>query len=108
MAPIALYPDALLAQVLVAATFPLDVVKADRFLDANKDVPEKERADKAAQEDWDPSIATLAAGFPSVIARMADDVDWTENLGDAVLAQSDDVLDAVQRHALAARWRPGR
>src|SRR4029078_3980408 len=62
-----------------------------------KDLPEKERADKAAAQEWDPSIATLAAGFPSVIGRMADDRDWTENLGDAVLAQPDDVLDAVQR-----------
>ena len=97
VAPIALYPDALLAQVLVASTFPLEIVKADRFIDESKDLPEKERADKAAQEDWDPSISTLAGGFPSVVARMADDLDWTERLGNAMVAQDEDVLSAVQR-----------
>jgi uncharacterized protein DUF3300 len=95
--PIALYPDTLLTQVLVAATYPLDVVKADRFLDENTELSDKERTDKVQLEDWDPSVQVLAGGFPTVLQRMADEVDWTEDLGDAMLAQPDDLLDAVQR-----------
>ncbi len=97
VAPVALYPDALLTQVLVAATYPLDLVKADRFLADNPDLPDKERADKAEAEDWDPSVQVLAGGFPTVVQKMADDIDWSEDLGDAMLAQTDDLLDAVQR-----------
>jgi hypothetical protein len=97
VAPVALYPDTLLTQVLVAATYPLDVVKADRFLDENTELSDKERNDQAQLEDWDPSVQVLAGGFPTVVQRMADDIDWTQDLGDAMLAQPDDVLDAVQR-----------
>ena len=97
VAPVALYPDALLAQVLVAATYPLDVMKADRFLADNPDLADKERSDKAAAQGWDASVAVLAGGFPDVIHRLADDIDWTQDLGDAMLAQTDDVFDAVQR-----------
>jgi len=97
VAPVALYPDALLAQVLVAATYPLDVMKADRFLADNPDLGDKERSDKAGTEGWDESVAVLAGGFPDVIRRLADDIDWTQNLGDAMVAQTDDVFDAVQR-----------
>ena len=97
VAPIALYPDALLAQIFVAATYPLDVMKADRFIDDNKDLSDKERNAKAETEDWDPSLAALVGGFPTVVQKMADEIDWTEELGDAMLAQTDDVLDAVQR-----------
>ena len=97
VAPIALYPDALLTQVLVAATYPLDIVKADRFLADNPDLSDKERADRTETEDWDPSVQVLTGGFPTVVQRMADEVDWTEDLGDAMLAQTDDLLDAVQR-----------
>jgi hypothetical protein len=97
VAPVALYPDSLLAQVFVASTYPLEVIKADRFLDDNADVSDKERASLAEAEDWDPSLQVLASGFPTVVQRMADEIDWTEELGDATLAQTDDVLDAVQR-----------
>lgn len=97
VAPVALYPDALLSQVLMAATYPLEIVKADRFLDDNVTLTDKERADAAQGEDWDPSVQVLAGGFPDVVAHMADDIDWTESLGDAMVAQTDDVLDAVQR-----------
>lgn len=97
VAPVALYPDSLLTQVLVAATYPLDVLKADRFVDAHRETPAAERADLAEAEDWDPSVRVLAAGFPAVIDRMAEESDWTEQVGDAVLTQTDDVLDAVQR-----------
>ena len=97
VAPVALYPDSLLTQVLVAATFPLDVMKADRFLEETAGLPDQERADLVDLEEWDESVRVLATGFPDVLARMADDIDWTEELGDAMLAQTDDLLDAVQR-----------
>lgn len=97
VAPVALYPDALLAQVLVAATYPLDVVKASRWVEDSAEMAEAERADAADAEGWDPSVAVLAAGFPTVVTAMSDDIDRTELLGDAMLTQSDDVLSAVQR-----------
>ena len=95
--PVALFTDNLLAQVLTAATYPLDVVKAGRFLAQSPDLSDAARADAVAQKDWDVSVQQLAAGFPSVITRMADHIDWTEQVGDAVLVQTDDVLDSVQR-----------
>jgi hypothetical protein len=97
VAPVALYPDSLLAQVLVAATYPLDLVKADRFIADNPDLADSERADRVETMDWDESVQVLAGGFPTVVQRMAADLDWTERLGDAMLAQSDGVFDAVQR-----------
>ncbi len=103
VAPIALYPDALLAQVFVASTYPLDVVKASRWVAANEDMPEGERADAAEAEGWDPSVSVLAAGFPTVIDAMASDLDQTELLGDAMLTQSDDVLDVDPAPAGAGR-----
>jgi hypothetical protein len=95
--PVALYPDSLLAQVLVAATFPIEIVKADRWLDDNTDLDDAARADSAEEQDWDPSVQVLAGGFPTVVEKMADEIDWTEDLGDAMLAQTDDLMDAVQR-----------
>ncbi|MBK0399546.1 DUF3300 domain-containing protein [Limibaculum sp. M0105] len=97
VAPVALYPDALLAQVLVASTYPLDVVKAGRWVEDNAELPEEQRADAADGEGWDPSVSVLAAGFPTVITSMSTDIDQTELLGDAMLTQSDGVLEAVQR-----------
>jgi hypothetical protein len=97
VAPVALYPDSLLTQVLVASTYPLDVVKAERFVEDNADPPEADRSGLAEAEDWDPSVQVLAAGFPTVVERMADEIDWTEQLGDAMLIQTDDLLDAIQR-----------
>ncbi len=102
VAPVALYPDALLTQIFVAATYPLDIVKADRFVDDSESLDDRARADAAQAEDWDPSIQVLTGGFPDVIGRMADEIDWTEDLGDAVVAQTDDVLDAVQRQRARA------
>ena len=98
----ALYPDSLLTQVLVAATYPLDLVKADRFIADNADLADNDRADQAEQQDWDPSVQVLAGGFPTVVQQMASELDWTEELGDAMLAQTDDVLDAVQRQRARA------
>jgi hypothetical protein len=102
VAPVALYPDALLAQVLVAATYPLEVVKAARWTEESADVEGEARADAAEAEGWDPSVAVLAAGFPTVVERMAAEIDWTEGLGDAVVTQTDDVMDAVQRQRARA------
>jgi hypothetical protein len=96
VAPVALYPDTLLIQILVAATAPLDVVKADRLLlrSADADPAALEASIKA--EAFDPSVEVLALAFPEVLGQMAENVEWTETVGTAMLAQSDDVLKAVQ------------
>jgi hypothetical protein len=96
VAPIALYPDALLAQVLMAATYPLEIVQADRWAKANKSLKGDKLDEALAEQDWDASIKALVA-TPTVLAMMNDDLDWTEKLGDAVLAQQADVMDAIQR-----------
>jgi len=96
VAPIALYPDALLAQVLMASTYPLEVVQADRFAKANASLKGAKLDAALAKEDWDGSVKSLVA-TPTVLAMMNDDLDWTQELGDAVLAQQADVMDAVQR-----------
>ena len=96
VAPIALYPDALLAQVLMAATYPLEVVQADRFAKANSSLKGDKLDDALAKEDWDGSVKSLVA-TPTVLAMMSKDLDWTQKLGDAVLAQQADVMDAIQR-----------
>lgn len=103
VAPIALYPDSLLTQVLVAATVPLDIVKADRWVKENEKLATEEREAAASGQGWEESVAVLAAGFPEVIEIMAGDLDWTEDLGEAVLIQNDDVLDAVQRQRARAQ-----
>ena len=104
VAPIALYPDELLANVLAASTYPLEVVQADRWAKANKKV--KGDALKAAVEKqaWDDSVKALAA-TPDVLAMMSDKIDWTKNLGDAVLAQQADAMDAIQRLRAKAHAR---
>jgi hypothetical protein len=96
VAPIALYPDTLLSQILIASTYPLEVVEAARWAEANKNL--KGDALKAAvdKQSWDDSLKSLAA-TPSVLGMMSDKLDWTQKLGDAVLAQQPDVMDAIQR-----------
>ena len=96
VAPIALYPDPLLAQVLMASAYPLDIVQAERWLEANKNL--KGDALKAAvdKQPWDDSIKSLVA-TPDVLQMMSSKLDWTQKLGDAVVAQQADVMDAVQR-----------
>ena len=96
VAPVALYPDSLLAQVLMASTYPLEVVEAARWVKANPKLT-GDALDKALQKQtWDPSVKSLAT-FPQVLQMMNDKLDWTEQLGDAFLAQQKDVMDAVQR-----------
>jgi hypothetical protein len=96
VAPVALYPDTLLIQILVAATQPLEIVKAERFLLDNADRDPTDLQPEIEAMGWDPSVAVLAEAFPQVIGEMATHIDWTETTGTAMLAQSDDVLSAVQ------------
>ena len=96
VAPIALYPDPLLAQTLAASTYPLELIQLQQWLAKNKDLKDKALADAIAKQPWDPAIQSMAA-VPEVVKRLADDIQWTTELGDAFLAQGDDVMDAVQR-----------
>ena len=95
VAPIALYPDALLAQVLMAATYPLEVVEAARWLEKNPKPQPKDLEAKLKDQTWDPSVKSLC-GFPDVLQRMNDNLDWTQDLGDAFLGQKELVMDTVQ------------
>ena len=103
VAPVALYPDALLAQVLVASTYPLQIVKADRIIAESADIGDADLSATLSDQDFDPSVLVLLSGFPTVVQRMAEDLDWTEQLGIAMLQQDDDVLAAVQRMRAEAR-----
>src|SRR5882757_5217576 len=102
VAPIALYPDPLLAQVLAASTYPLEIVQLQQWLIKNKDLKDKALADAAAKQPWDSSIQAMA-GLPDLVKRLADDVQWTTDLGNAFLAQQSDVMDAVQRMRAKAK-----
>jgi hypothetical protein len=96
VAPIALYPDPLLAQTLAASTYPLEVIQLQQWMDKNKNLKDKALADAVAKQSWDPSVQALAA-YPDVVQRMAGNIQWTTDLGNAFLAQQSDVMDAVQR-----------
>jgi hypothetical protein len=96
VAPIALYPDALLSEILMAATYPLEVVEADRWANANKTLQGDALKAALDKQNWDDSIKSLAA-TPDVLDMMSNKLDWTQQLGDAVLAQQPDVMDAIQR-----------
>jgi hypothetical protein len=98
LAPIALYPDQLLGQILMASTYPLEVVQADRWVkDPNNAALKGDQLAAAlAPIDWDPSVKSLVP-FPQILALMDQRVDWTQNLGNAFLAQQADVMDSVQR-----------
>jgi uncharacterized membrane protein YgcG len=95
VAPIALYPDSLVAQILAAAAYPTQIVEAARFLQENPDLKGKALADQVDQQDWDPSVKALTA-FPSVLQDMNKNLSWTSELGDANYNQSADVMDAIQ------------
>jgi hypothetical protein len=95
VAPIALYPDSLVAQVLAAATFPEEVVEADRWVQANPNLKGDDLGRAIDQQPWDPSVKALAA-FPSVLGNMDKNLSWTSSLGDAYYNQQQDVMDAVQ------------
>ena len=95
LAPIALYPDALLSQVLIASTYPLEVVQAARWSRAHAELRGEDAVKAVERNNWDPSVISLVA-FPQVLAQMDDKLDWTERLGDAFLGQQEQVSDTVQ------------
>ncbi len=95
VAPIALYPDALLTQVLMASTYPLEIVAAERWIKANPGLKDKALEDALQGQPWDPAVKSLTV-FPQVLTMMSDKLDWTQKLGDAFLAQQKDVLATVQ------------
>jgi hypothetical protein len=102
VAPIAIYPDPLLSQTLVASTYPLEIMQLQQWLERNKGLKDKALADAVAKQPWDPSIQAMAA-LPDVVNRLANDIQWTTDLGNAFLAQQGDVMDAVQRMRTKAK-----
>ncbi|MGE0407361.1 MAG: DUF3300 domain-containing protein [Candidatus Korobacteraceae bacterium] len=96
VAPIALYPDPLLSQTLVASTYPLEIVQLQQWLEKNKDLKGDALAKEVQKQDWDPSIYAMAQ-FPDLVKQLGDSIKWTTDLGNAFLAQQSDVMDAVQR-----------
>lgn len=95
LAPIALYPDPLLAQIFMASTYPLEVVQAARWAKENPKISGKALEDAMSMEPWDPAVKSLTA-VPQVLQQMNDKLDWTQKLGDAFLAQQSDVMNTVQ------------
>ncbi|MGA9155344.1 MAG: DUF3300 domain-containing protein [Candidatus Sulfotelmatobacter sp.] len=95
VAPIALYPDSLVAQILAASTFPEQVVEADRWVQAHPDLKGEALGQAVDQQPWDPSVKALTA-FPSVLGNMDKNLSWTSSLGDAYYNQQQDVMDVVQ------------
>ena len=96
VAPIALYPDSLVAQILMASTYPLEVVQAGKWAKKNKDLKGDSLTKALEKENWDPSVKSLV-NFPQVLDMMNDKLDWTQKLGDAFLAQQKEVMDTVQK-----------
>ena len=96
LAPIALYPDSLLSQVLMASTYPLEVVQAARWSKANPKLSGDEAVKKVGNESWDVSVMSLVA-FPNILEMMNEKLDWTQKLGDAFLGQQGDVMASIQR-----------
>ena len=95
LAPVALYPDALLAQVLMASTYPLEIVYADRWIKANPNLKGAALEDALQSQRWDPAVKSLTV-LPQVLTMMSEKLDWTQKLGDAFLAQQQDVMATVQ------------
>src|SRR5437879_9143657 len=93
---IALYPYPLLAQTLAASTYPLEIIQLQQWMDRNRNLQGKALADAVAKQPWDPSVQSLVE-FPDVVQRMAGNIQWTTDLGNAFLAQQSDVMEAVQR-----------
>jgi hypothetical protein len=102
VAPVALYPDSLMLQILMAATYPLEVVQAHRWLEARKDLSGEKLEEALKEPDWDLSVKSIC-NFRDIVKRMNDNLDWTQDMGDAFLAQQNDVLEAVQRMRAKAK-----
>src|ERR1700761_6204913 len=96
VAPIALYPDNLLSEILAASTYPIEVVEAQQWLQQHRNLSGQQLLDAAKDQNWDPSVQALVA-FPDVLARLNQDIRWTTDLGNAFLAQQADVMGAVQQ-----------
>src|SRR5262245_39522416 len=96
VAPIALHPDDLVSQILMASTYPLEIVQAQRWVKANPSLKGDAAAKAIEKKEWDPSVKSLV-NFPDVLAMMDGKLDWTQNLGNAFLAQKDDVMKANQK-----------
>ncbi|MCU0245788.1 MAG: DUF3300 domain-containing protein [Bryobacter sp.] len=96
VAPIALYPDPMLSQTLVASTYPLEIIQLQQWLEKNKGLKDQALADAVKKQDWDPSIQAMAA-LPDVVKQLAENIKWTAELGNAFLAHQSEVMDAVQR-----------
>ena len=95
LAPVALYPDSLVSQILMASTYPLEVIQADRWAKQNKSLKGDALTKSLEQQNWDPSVKSLV-NFPQVLDMMGQKLDWTQKLGNAFLAQQKDVLNTVQ------------
>ena len=104
VAPIALYPDPLLAQTLAASTYPLEIIQLQQWMTKHPDVKGEALAAAVEKENWDPAVQGLA-GLPDVVKRLGEDIQWTTDLGNAFLAQQSDVMDAVQRMRKKAAMR---
>ena len=102
VSPIALYPDSLLSNVLMASTYPLEIVQAERWLTRNKNLSGDALKAAADKQKWDDSVKAMIV-TPPVLAMMNSELEWTQKLGDAVLAQQNDVMDAIQRLRLKAQ-----
>lgn len=102
VAPIALYPDALVAQILAASTYPTQIVEADRWVQAHSNLKGEALAKEVDKQDWDPSVKAVAQ-FPSVLQNMDKNLTWTSSLGEAYINQPQDVTDAVQTLRQQAR-----
>jgi len=102
LAPIALYPDGLLSQILIASTYPLEIVQADRWTRQNKNLKGDALTQALEKQNWDPSVKSLV-NFPQVLEMMGEKLDWTERLGDAFLASEKNVMDTVQKLRLKAQ-----
>jgi uncharacterized membrane protein YgcG len=104
VAPIALYPDSLVASILAASSYPAEITDANNWMASRRDLPSQQLATEADQQSWDPSVKSLLP-FPPVLQNMASNLSWTSELGDAYTNQQSDVMDAIQvmrRHALQA------
>ena len=95
LAPIALYPDALLAQIFMASTYPLEIIQADRWLQQHEKLQGDALTAALNKQPWDPSVKSLI-NFPQVLTMMSEQLDWMTNLGDAFIAQQQDVMATVQ------------
>ncbi len=95
LAPVALYPDSLISQILMASTYPLEVVQADRWVQANKDLKGDAQAAELEKQPWDPSVKSLV-NFPTTLDMMNSKLDWTIKLGDAFIEQQTDVMNTIQ------------